>query len=118
MAGNKIQDGGLLTVVAPAGGTISGQMYKVGGIIGVAMTTQNAGENVVLGVDGVHEVLKTSAQAWAQGDPLYFITGTRLLTNVSATGVFLVGVATEVAVNPSAVGRVRLNESFGIAAQP
>lgn len=117
MSGNKIQDGKNLTVPAPSGGTVSGQMYKVGGIIGVAQTTQAQGENVVLAVDEVHEVLKVSAQAWAVGDPLYFVVASRLLTNVSATGHFLAGVATEAASNPSAVGRARLNGSLGIAAQ-
>lgn len=117
MANNYIQPGEHLTVVAPAGGTVSGQMYKVGGIIGVAQTTQAAGENVVLSVDGVYEVPKVSAQAWAVGDPLYFVTASRNLTNVSATGHFLVGVATEVAANPSSVGRARLNGTLGIAAQ-
>lgn len=118
MSNNFIQPGEHLTVVSPVGGTVSGQMYKVGSIIGVAQTTTVAGENVVLSVDGVYEVPKVSAQAWAVGDPVYFVVASRLLTNVSATGHFLVGVATEVASNPSGVGRARLNGSLGIAAQP
>ncbi len=118
MANNYIQPGEHLTVAAPAGGTVSGQMYKVGSIIGVAQTTRNATENVVLSVDGVYAVPKVSAQAWAVGDSLYFVVASSLLTNVSAAGHFLVGVATEVAANPSGVGRARLNGTLGIAAQP
>lgn len=118
MANNYIQPGLHLTVVSPAGGTIAGQMYKVGSIIGVAQTTTNAGENVALSTEEVYEVPKVSAQAWAVGDPLYFVVASRNLTNVTATGHFLVGVATEVALNPSAVGRARLNGTLGIAAQP
>lgn len=104
-----IQRGDCLTVIAPAGGTESGQLYKVGAIIGVAATTEVAGAAVVLKLDGVFGLTKTSAQAWAVGDLLFMNTTTRALTNVSATGLVLVGMATEVAANPSATGACRLN---------
>lgn len=104
-----IQNGDCLTVPAPNGGTISGQLYKVGSIIGVAATTESAGDPVVLKLSGVFELTKTSAQAWAVGDPVFMNTTSRSLSNASSTGLVLVGVATEVAANPSSVGRVRLN---------
>ena len=104
-----IQHGDCLTVPAPAGGTVSGQLYKVGSIIGVAATTEAAGDPVVLKLDGVFGLTKVSAQAWAIGDPIYMNTTSRSLTNVSATGLVLVGVATDVAANPSTTGACRLN---------
>lgn len=104
-----IQHGDCLTVIAPAGGTVSGELYKVGAIIGVAATTEVAGAPVVLKLEGVFGLTKTSAQAWAVGDLVYMNTTSRSLTNVSATGLVLVGVATEVATNPSATGACRLN---------
>ncbi|WP_017516560.1 DUF2190 family protein [Pseudomonas nitroreducens] len=104
-----IQHGDCTTVPAPAGGTTSGQLYKVGAFIGVAATTEAAGDPVVLKLNGVFELSKISAQAWAVGDLLYMNTSSRALTNVSATGLVLVGAATEAAANPSAVGRARLN---------
>lgn len=104
-----IQHGDCLTVPAPAGGTISGQLYKVGAIVGVAATTEAAGDPVVLKLDGVFGLTKTSTQAWAVGDLLYMNTTSRSLSNVSATGLVLVGMATEVAANPSATGACRLN---------
>ncbi len=104
-----IQHGDCLTVLAPAGGTTSGELYKVGAIVGVAATTELVGAPVVLKLDGVFGLTKTSAQAWAVGDLLYMNTTTRALTNVSATGLVLVGMATEVAANPSATGACRLN---------
>lgn len=104
-----IQPGDCITVPAPAGGTVSGELYKVGSIIGVAATTEAAGDPVELKLTGVFALNKTSAQAWAVGDPVYMNTSTRVLTNASTAGLVLVGVATEVAANPSAVGRVRLN---------
>lgn len=104
-----IQQGDCITVVAPAGGTVSGELYKVGALIGVAATTEAAGAPVVLKLCGVFSLTKISAQAWAAGDLLYMNTTSRALTNVSAAGLVLVGVATEVAANPSAVGACRLN---------
>ncbi|NWB92328.1 DUF2190 family protein [Pseudomonas agarici] len=104
-----IQPGDCLTVIAPAGGTLSGELYKVGAIVGVAATTEAAGAPVVLKLDGVFGLTKTSAQAWAVGDLLFMNTTSRALTNVSATGLVLVGMATEIAANPSATGACRLN---------
>lgn len=104
-----IQHGDCLTVPAPAGGTVSGELYKVGSIVGVAATTEAAAAPVALKLDGVFGLNKISAQAWAIGDPIYMNTTSRALTNVSATGLVLVGMATEVAANPSATGACRLN---------
>ncbi|MBC3492713.1 DUF2190 family protein [Pseudomonas taiwanensis] len=104
-----IQHGDCVTVPAPSGGTVSGELYKVGGFVGVAATTEVAGAPVVLKLNGVFELTKISAQAWAVGDLVYMNTTSRALTNVSATGLVLVGTATEVAANPSASGRCRLN---------
>ncbi|MNJ50487.1 hypothetical protein D3C77_457590 [compost metagenome] len=104
-----IQNGDCITVAAPAGGTVSGELYKVGAIIGVAATTEAAGQPVVLKLCGVFGLTKISAQAWAVGDLIYMNTTSRALTNVSAAGLVLVGVATEIAANPSAVGVCRLN---------
>lgn len=104
-----IQHGDCVTIPALSGGTVSGELYKVGGLVGVAASTEVAGAPVVLKLNGVFELTKISAQAWAVGDLVYMNTTSRALTNVSATGLVLVGAATEVAANPSAVGRCRLN---------
>lgn len=104
-----IQHGDAITVPAPNGGTKSGELYKVGSIIGVAATTEVAGDDVVLKLSGVFSLTKVSAQAWAVGDPVFMNTTSRALTNVSAAGLVLVGVATEVTSNPSTNGACRLN---------
>ncbi|QBR31885.1 MULTISPECIES: DUF2190 family protein [Pseudomonas] len=104
-----IQHGDCVTVIAPAGGTVSGELYKVGAIVGVAATTEAAGSPVVLKLCGVFGLTKISAQAWAQGDLIYMNTTSRALTNVSATGLVLVGMAADIAANPSATGACRLN---------
>lgn len=43
-----IQHGDMLTVPAPAGGAVSGKLYKVGAILGVAATTVTEGQPVEL----------------------------------------------------------------------
>lgn len=104
-----IQHGDCITLPAPAGGTLSGDLYKVGGLVGVAATTEAEGQPVVLKTNGVFELDKISAQSWAIGDVLFMNGASRMVTNVSAAGLFRIGVATEPATNPSAVGRVRLD---------
>lgn len=104
-----IQPGDIIDLVAPAGGFTSGVITRVGAIVGVPQCTVAAGSTGAVKVTGVFELAKVSAQAWTQGQLIYLPAAGGALTNVSAAGVFLVGVATEPAANPSAVGRLRLN---------
>lgn len=112
---NYIQPGDIIDLVAPAGGFTSGVITRVGAFVGVPQCTVAAGEIGAVKLTGVFDLAKVSAQAWTQGQIIYLNAAGTLLTNVSATGVFLVGVATEAAANPSAVGRVRLN-GIGVVA--
>lgn len=104
-----IQAGSILDLTAPAGGFTSGVPVRVGAIFGVPQCTVEAGVKGAVKVDGVFELPKVSAQAWTEGQVIFYPAAGGALTSVSATGAFAVGVATEVAANPSAVGRVRLN---------
>lgn len=109
---NFVQHGDIVTVIAPAA-TTSGALVRVNSLVGVAATDAASGAEVEIKTSGVFDLPKTSAQAWAIGNPIYVIAASGLLTNVAGTGNFLVGVATAVAANPSATGRVRLNGSLG-----
>lgn len=104
-----IQPGDIIDLVAPAGGFTSGVITRVGAFVGVPQCTVAAGQVGAVKLTGVFELTKVSAQAWTQGQLIYLNAAGTQLTNVSATGVFLVGAATEPAANPSAVGRVRLS---------
>lgn len=101
--------GDSISVTTPTGGMVSGQLYKIGSLIGVAALTSLEGAPNELKTTGVFELSKTSAQAWAVGDDVFMDTSTRVLTKASAAGLVLVGMATQVAANPSATGYVRLN---------
>lgn len=113
---NYIQPGDSLTFTAPAGGVLSGNAYLIGRCFGIAAGDAADAAPFVLKTEGVFEVAKVSAQAWTAGAAIYWDNTAKLFTTVVSTNWF-VGVATEAAANPTAVGRVRLNGSMRIAAE-
>jgi predicted RecA/RadA family phage recombinase len=107
---NAIQTGDVLTLVAPYART-SGQGMLVGSIFAVCTTDIASGATGEAETAGVFELAKVSAQAWTVGALIYWDDAAKLTTTVSTSNK-LIGVATAVAQNPSAVGRVRLNGAF------
>jgi predicted RecA/RadA family phage recombinase len=108
---NYIKSGDVLTLVAPAGGVVSGNFYLIGTMLVCATTTAAATENFEGRTVGVYDVPKVSAQAWTVGARIYWDnTAFNFTTTVGSNT--LVGVAVLAAVNPSATGRVRLNGAF------
>lgn len=107
---NYIEAGDTLTVPAPSGGVVSGDIVIIGTLIGIATTTAAVGVNVAVKISGVFELAKVSAQAWTIGAPIYWDGTAKLATTVSSANT-AIGYATEVAANPSAVGRVRLGKA-------
>lgn len=110
-----IQPGSIIDLTAPAAGFTSGVPVRIGSFYGVPQCTVAVGIKGAVKLDGVFELPKVSAQAWTEGQIIYSPAAGGLLTNVSASGLYAVGVATEPAANPSAVGRVRLD---GVAVTP
>jgi predicted RecA/RadA family phage recombinase len=104
---NFIEEGDTLTVPAPSGGVLSGGLVIIGSLIGVAVATAAVGVAVAVKTKGVFELVKVSAQAWTIGAPIYWDAGASKTTTTSS-GNTLIGYATEVAANPSSVGRVRI----------
>lgn len=107
MAKNYIQPGSVVTVAAPADVT-SGTGVLIGKLFGVATHDAKSGEPLEIKTDGVWEMAKTSAQAWATVGLDIYATAAGLLTT-SATDNVLVGKNLAVAANPSPTGTVRLN---------
>lgn len=106
MAGNFVQPGDTITLVAPYGLT-SGQGAQVGNFFGVALGTFLISANGEFGITGVWTLAKTSAQAWTQGQAIYWDNTNRRADSDSSLGIFI-GIATEAAANPTATGKVRL----------
>lgn len=105
---NFIQPGECVTFTAPAGGVVSGQGYQIGQTFVVACATVAEGLPFVGCAEGIVELPKTAAQAWAEGALIYWDAAGHECTTVAA-GKLLIGSAAAVAANPSALGQVRLN---------
>lgn len=109
MASNFYQDGEVLPFTMPYA-VNSGGGVQVGSIFGVATSTYGSGDTGQVAVCGVWSLAKTSAQAWTEGQKIYWDNSNKRCDSDSTVGM-LVGVATVAAVNPSSVGYVRLNGS-------
>lgn len=96
-----------IELTAPGGGVVSGTGVLVGALFVVPTVTAAAGERFAGYVEGVVEHAKVSAQAWTEGQKLFWNAGLSQVTNLAADGPFI-GVAAAVAANPSATGLVRL----------
>lgn len=104
---NAVQEGHVLTLVAPYA-VSSGAGALVGSIFAVATADVANGEEGEFCTHGVHTLTKTSAQAWTQGQKIYWDNSNKRCDNDSTVGM-LIGAATVAAANPSSTGAVRLN---------
>ena len=102
-----VQRGDAVEFTAPGGGVVSGTGVLIGSLFVVPTVNAAAGEKFVGLVTGVVIHAKVSAQAWTEGQRLYWNAGLGQVTSLSVDGQFI-GVAAAAAVNPSATGRVLL----------
>lgn len=109
MATNFKQPGDVVTLTAPYTRT-SGQGALVGSLFGVALADVTSAAEGEFATEGVFELPKTSAQAWTQGQKIYWDNSNKRCDNDPTVGM-LIGVATTAADNPSSTGIVRLNGS-------
>lgn len=104
---NRVSDGKVLTLTAPSGGVVSGSVYKVGSMIVVAVITASEAESFTAENKGVFTCAKTTSQAWAEGDPLYWVVSTSKFSTVAAGNTFA-GYASAVAGSADTTGSVLL----------
>jgi predicted RecA/RadA family phage recombinase len=107
---NYIQDGNVLTLVAPAGGVIAGNIVIISAtLFAVATTTEVAGDNFE-GVmsNEVFNFTKTTANAPAQGANAYWNDVAKEVTT-TAGGNTLVGKFVKAYINGDIEAEVRLN---------
>lgn len=103
---NHVQEGEVLTLTAPYD-VASGGGCLVGETFGVATGAVASGAAGEFATEGVYDLAKTSAQAWAAQDPVHWNVATKLADNDPATGP-RIGTALAVAANPTSAGRVKL----------
>lgn len=108
MASNYIQPGKTLTLTAPYI-VASGAGALIGNIFGVALQALAATVAGEFALEGVWSLAKTSGQAWAVGDKIYWDNVNKRCDNLASAGFPMIGVATAIAANPSSTGYVRLN---------
>ncbi len=113
---NQTQDGNVVTLTAPSGGVVSGTGYLIGALFGVAVATAAEAASFAFAVEGVFTLPKTSAQAWTEGQKIYWDNGNARCDSDGTVGI-LIGVATAVAANPTSTGSVRLNGAAPAASE-
>ena len=101
-----IQSGDMFELPAP-NELKSGDPFKVGSIIAIAMTDAAAGEAVKGAVTGVFDVPKVTGATFAQGDKLYWDNTNKYFTK-TASGNTLAAVALAAAPSDVEFTRVRL----------
>jgi predicted RecA/RadA family phage recombinase len=104
---NFIQTGKTLTLAAPYA-VASGAGFQVGAIFAVAVRAAANGDPVEGLREGVFTLPKTAAQAWTQGQKIYWDDANNRCDSDGTVGM-LIGTATDVAANPTATGNVLLN---------
>lgn len=108
---NFIQPGDILTLTAPSGGVVSGNVYKINDLIVVAVHSAAVGEDFEGRCTGVMEVPKASADSFSAGAKIYWNDSSKEMTTTSG-GNTLVGVASETVASGIDVAPVRWNGSF------
>lgn len=103
---NFIQPGFVIPLAAPYA-RLSGEGAMVDSVFGVATVDVAVGVVADFNTTGVFELAKTSAQAWTVGMPVFWDNTNKRCDSGGTLGS-LIGHATEVAANPTAVGRVKL----------
>ncbi len=108
MAKNSTQDGRIMTLTAPSGGVVSGTMYLIGALLVVAQISADAGSLFTGDTKGVHELPKTTGQAWTEGQILYWDDTTKKLTSTAGSNE-VAGCAAAAAGSSATTGFCRLN---------
>jgi len=108
MAKTFLHDGDLITVAAPSGGVLSGDLVIVGSIAGVALADAGEAANVVLQTTGVWTLPKLPTTVIAQGAAVSWDIDPGQVVLPSA-GHYPIGAAVEGAGNGATTVKVRLD---------
>lgn len=106
---NYSHKGDVMPYTAPSGGVVTGVPVLISGLLVIPAFTaaeDAAFEGAVVGV--FTGLAKTTGQAWAEGEKLYWVTGTSKFST-TAGGNQLVGTAAVAAGSADTTGAVRLD---------
>lgn len=86
---NYIQECESLQVIAPSGGVVGGQLYKQGSLVGVAVSSVDAGEQFTLMLEGAYDTVpKKTGESWNVGDMLYYEASSSSLTTTATSNTW------------------------------
>lgn len=111
---NYVKPGDVMTLTAPTGGVVSGLGYQIGKLFVVASGDAAETEEFEGQVTGVCDLVKTTSQAWTEGQALYWDDSTKKVTSTAGANLHI-GVAARIEESADAVGRVRLNGTSDVS---
>ena len=109
MANNYIAKGRSITCTAPTGGVVSGSLYLIESMFGVAAGSADTGESLELQLGGVWQLPKNVGTGFSVGDLAYW-SGTEVVA--ASTGLTKIGVAVQEVDTSGLTVAVRLNAAF------
>lgn len=105
---NYLQDGDTVVIASSPEAADSGEFLVSGALSGVAVAAADSAAAVTLKRNGVFEMLKTTSEAWTQGQPLFWNASTKKFTTTAA-GNTRRGVAWAAADSADTTGEVLLD---------
>lgn len=106
---NYDNPGDIMELTAPSGGVSSGDVVKVGSVVGVVIADAAQGAAMQVAVKGVFDNLAClGSDDISAGDPLYWDNGNSRFTLTSASGLVLCGVAATASGSGTATVKVKL----------
>ena len=104
---NFVGNGNSVQAIAPVGGVVGGQLYKLGKLSGVVVADAPEGAQFTLKLTGEYsDIKKKAGEAWTVGAKLY-CNGSNELELTAANGDFA-GFAMNAALSAAVVGNVLL----------
>jgi len=103
------QAGDSLTLIAPAGGVVSGTGYVIGNLFVVAEGTAAAGELFVGNAEGMHNLAHQATEGMTAGQIAYWDDTLKTVRNATAAGRFIIGAVPDAVGASDALAPVRLN---------
>ncbi len=108
---NYVQDGSVLTYLAPSGGVVAGNLYLIGGRPVVALSTAAEGANFAGSTRGVFGW--TAAANWTAGARAFYHLTNHTVTPTSAAGLLPIGTFGK-AGSSGATAEVKLDDTFAV----
>lgn len=105
---NFVQPGEVQTFTAPAGGVTAGQALQIGGLLGIVAADAAADAECEVKIRGVFTVPKATGQVWAEGALVYFKDASDHFTT-TATNNRLAGWVVAAAASADATGQIYLD---------